>query len=107
MGDALTLVYSSANTMTTAAEQLRSRSAQVRHRRLFSPSPRARDYTNAVCEVAAAVLVSFAPDQLKEEVNAMTRATRAIQQRRADDCRELLERGYSRHKIHAWVLRGS
>lgn len=33
----------------------------------------------------------------------MTRATRATQQRRADDCRELLERGYSRHKIHAWV----
>jgi hypothetical protein len=33
----------------------------------------------------------------------MTRATRATQQRRADDCRELLERGYSRHKIHTWV----
>lgn len=33
----------------------------------------------------------------------MTRATRATQQRRTDDCRELLERGYSRHKIHVWV----
>jgi hypothetical protein len=33
----------------------------------------------------------------------MSRATKADQRRRTDDCRELLERGYLRHKIHAWV----
>ena len=33
----------------------------------------------------------------------MSRATKADQRRRTDDCRELLERGYLRHKIHTWV----
>jgi hypothetical protein len=33
----------------------------------------------------------------------MPRATRAQRQRRVDECRELVERGFLRHQIHAWV----
>lgn len=33
----------------------------------------------------------------------MTRATRAQQQRRVNDCRELIVQGLARHQIHSWV----
>lgn len=33
----------------------------------------------------------------------MPRATQAQQQRRVAECRELVERGFLRHQIHAWV----